>query len=334
MYAEEDGGEIYDDPVDDPVDYGTQSEVATYEKRWRQKLRRHAKSVPGPDKDHAFSLSNLVPRPNPSLWQYAPHVPFGELKSDEAENRLSVCRPISGLQEAACVGGVPTYAQNTGDVNIRRRAPLQLASTMGFILNKNGANFMKEITPAEKRATHECIHWLRKHNPVLQLYGTAHERMVGAFKTFREALKHIIPEGHPRARIRLDKRESRAPREAELGSTLERERTGLVVVDQAGHPMNYNGISALSEAMAKQDVIVRVDVPGEGGKGWARAPGEIAVEEKPDLLTQRWKEDLVTGAQVVMEESWVAASDPDYDAKVFPKVHPHGTPACKHVEAL
>ena len=39
-------------------------------------------------------------------------------------------------------------------------------------------------------------------------------------------------------------------------------------------------------------------------------PGEIAVEEKPDLLTQRWKEDLVTGAQVVMGESWVAASDP------------------------
>ena len=61
--------------------------------------------------------------------------------------------------------------------------------------------------------------------------------------------------------------------------------------------------------------------------------GEITIAEKSESLTKQWKEDLVTGSQVVMEETWVAASDPDYDAKVFPKVHPHGTPACKHVEA-
>ena len=236
-----------------------------------------------------------------------------------------MCRPISVLQEAGFVGGVPTYAQNTGDVNIRRRAPLQLASTMGFILNERGADFMKELSPDEKPATHECIHWLRKNNPVLQLYGTVHERLVGAFKTFREALGSIIPEGHPRARIRLDKRESRTPRESELGSTLERERAGLVVVDPLGHPMNYDGINALSEAVAKQDVIIRADVPGHDGKGWARAAGEITIEEKLDLLTPQWKEDLVAGAQVMMEETWVAASDPDYDAKVFVTAHPHGT---------
>ena len=96
--------------------------------------------------------------------------------------------------------------------------------------------------------------------------------------------------------------------------------------------MNYDGINALSEAVAKQDVIIRADVPGPGGTGWTRAAGEITVQEQPDLLTPQWKEDLVTGAQVMMEETWVAASDPDYDAKVFVTAYPHGTFACRCVE--
>ena len=312
-------------PMDDPADDSIRDQAAAYQQRWRQKLRRHTKPVPGPDQDYAFSLSNLVPRPASDLWQDAPHVPFGELKSDESQARLSAVRPICGLQEAGFVGGRPTYAQNTGDVNARRRGPGQLASTMGFVVNKHGGKFM-HISAEETRAVHECINWLRTpgNNAVLRLFGTAHEKLVGAFGTLKEALRKIIPEGHHRARVRLDKRETTRPREVDLGSTLEKERTGLVVIDQAGLPMTYQGIEMLSAAVAKQDVIIGADVPCPTGKGWERAPGAMTLDENPDL-TEQWKEDLVTGANVVMEETFVPANDPHYDAKLWVPAHPYGT---------
>ena len=312
-------------PLNDPADNSMRATAAAYQKRWRQKLRRHERTVPGPGNDFAFTLSNLAPRPDTCLWQDAPHVPFDKLKSDEAQARLSACRPICGLQEAGFVGGVPTYAQNTGDVNARRRGALQLASTLGFVVNKNGGKFMN-MSSEETRAVHECISWVRTpgNNAVLRLFGTVHEKMVGAFGALREALRRIIPEGHHRARVRLDRRDTRTPREADLGSTLEKERTGLVVVDQTGQPMTYRGMDMLSAAVAKQDVIIGADVPGPDGKGWARAPGQLTLDEAPGL-TQQWREDLVTGANVVVEETFLPANDPHYDAKLWPRVHPYGT---------
>ena len=160
------------------------------------------------------------------------------------------------------------------------------------------------LTPDETEAVHECISWCRTpgNNPVLKLYGTVHEKLVGAFGTLRHALRSIIPEGHQRARIRLDKRESRTPREAELGSTLGQERVGLVVVDASGHPASYQGLETLTAAVAKQDVIISADVPGPGGKGWARASGSIPINQASELDAQ-WREDLVNGTQVLVEET-------------------------------
>ena len=34
---------------------------------------------------------------------------------------------------------------------------------------------------------------------------------------------------------------------------------------------------------------------------------------------------MATGAKYVMEETWVKAHDPHYDAKLFVAAHPHGT---------
>eukprot|EP00973_Karenia_brevis_P060284 8388911-Karenia_brevis.AAC.1 len=47
--------------------------------------------------------------------QDVPWVPFHKLQSAEAQARLSVVRPISGLQDAGLIGGVPTYAHNHGE---------------------------------------------------------------------------------------------------------------------------------------------------------------------------------------------------------------------------
>ena len=309
----------------DPVDHNMREKTRKYSAGWKKKLRHHSRQVPGPARDFAFGSDNLVPKPDPDMWQDAPHLPFDELKSTEAQNRLSACRPISGMREAGVVGGVPTYAHNTGEVNMRRRATMQVASTLGFVLNQRGGKFMG-ITPAETEAVHEIITWFRipGHNAVLRIYGTLHEKLQGALGKFKAVMQGIIPEGHPRARVRLDRRHSRKPREAELGSTLERERTGLVVIDHSGQPMNYQGLDTLTAAVATQDVIISADVPGPGGKGWQRSPGSVALEDLPEL-TQEWRENLVNGAQVLMEETYVPANDPHYDAKVWPCVHPYGT---------
>ena len=49
------------------------------------------------------------------LWQDCPYVSFSNLKSEEAQARLSVCQPISGLEEVTRVGGVERYAHQSGE---------------------------------------------------------------------------------------------------------------------------------------------------------------------------------------------------------------------------
>ena len=84
-----------------------------YTEKWAHLIAQHSRCVPGP-----FSADNLVPVPDNRLWQDCPYVPFDKLQSEEAQARLSVCRPISGLEASNVVGGVPTYAHNTGEVSL------------------------------------------------------------------------------------------------------------------------------------------------------------------------------------------------------------------------
>ena len=85
-------------------------------------------------------------------------MPFEDLLSDEAQWRLSVARPHGAFQESMYdVGGIPKYAHISGGVDFRRRSPFQLASTMGFVLNKNDGAFMKRWLSQEELVTvHEC----------------------------------------------------------------------------------------------------------------------------------------------------------------------------------
>ena len=86
--------------------------IEQYRERWARSLAQHSKPVEGD-----FSSGNLVPLPIHVLWADCPYVAFSELKSEEAQARLSVCKPISGLQESCRVGGVERYAHNAGDVS-------------------------------------------------------------------------------------------------------------------------------------------------------------------------------------------------------------------------
>ena len=107
-----------------PPDVPERPSVEEYQKRWDSLKAWHARCVPG-----EFCRDNLVPTPEPQLWQDCPYVPFEELKSSESQSRLSVCRPHSGLEEASCATGVPRYAHNTGGVIFRRWASSQVANT-------------------------------------------------------------------------------------------------------------------------------------------------------------------------------------------------------------
>eukprot|EP00973_Karenia_brevis_P075000 10421423-Karenia_brevis.AAC.1 len=59
----------------------------------------------------------------------------------DAQAKLSVCRPRANLEPASCIGGVANFAHLKGDIRFLRQAPLQLFSTMNFILNTQGRSF-------------------------------------------------------------------------------------------------------------------------------------------------------------------------------------------------
>ena len=69
--------------------------------------------------------------------------------------------------------------------------------------------------------------------------------------------------------------------------------------------------------------ILKVDVPRENGKGWKRTAVEIDAQDP--ALGAGWREQAASGAQYIIQETWVKANDPHFDAKVWPGLHPHGT---------
>lgn len=314
---EEDDVEVPDLPLHAPEKRPTLEE---YQERWNAGLAWHARAVPG-----EFSRDNLVPAAVPQLWQDCPHVPFGALKSVDAQSRLSVCRPHSSLEPANCADGTPRYAHCTGDVNYRRRAMLQLSSTMGFLLNKTSGRFM-HLTPAETDALHEVMTWLRVpgHNRILTFFSTIYESFQQACRTLVDRFQNVIPEGSVRARIRATRRESHDPKEGVLGDTMGEEGVAMVVVDSAGHPMKYDALKVFESVVATQSARIEVDVPGEGGRGWRRT-NSVVNTQQDEVLNDSWREDLAAGCRHIGEETWVPANDSHFDAKVFPCVHPHGT---------
>lgn len=199
-----------------------------YRAKWALEEAKYARSVPLP-----FSIDNLVPQPVPQLWQDCPHVPFAQLRSDDAQSRLAVVKPISGMEQASVNEGVPRYAHNSGDVCFRRRGPWQLAGTLGFLLNRRDGKFL-HLTPAEESAVHECLTWARDgNNRVLTFFGTVFETFVRACGLLMQ--KFVLPEGSLRARIRASKNANMV--DAELGTTLGTESCGMVVVDHSGFPL-------------------------------------------------------------------------------------------------
>ena len=138
---------------------------------------------------------------------------------------------------------------------------MQLASTLGFILNKRSGKFLG-LTPDEQAALHECLTWawdfLIHHawfpvmvsgrvyvcggggflrwlrcpgNNVHCFYGDELENFDSCCRRLMKRIKSIIPDGCPRARIRATSRVTRRLDDAgTLADTLGDEARGMVVV--------------------------------------------------------------------------------------------------------
>ena len=141
---------------------------------------------------------------------------------------------------------------------------MQLASTLGFILNKRSGKFLG-LTLEEQAAVHECLTWwplgalpkklgcvvesvvldgarvwgcafhrLRQpgHN-VHCFYGDELENFDSCCRRLMKRIKTIIPDGCPRARIRATSRVTRRLEDGgTLGDTLGDEARGMVVVGE------------------------------------------------------------------------------------------------------
>ena len=96
--------------------------------------------------------------------------------------------------------------------------------------------------------------------------------------------------------------------DGQLGDTLGEEAQGMVVVDFDGHPQKFDHMEIMSQFVAKDVNVLKVDVPREGGRGWKRTAAEIDTQD-PDL-GKSWSREISSGARHVLEETWVKASDP------------------------
>ena len=289
--------------------------VEEYQRKWDRLKAHHSRAVPG-----EFNNSNLVPECVPELWQNVPHVAFDKLKSNDAVSRLSRCRPIHGFTPAHCADNVVRYAHNTGEVNFRKRHPLQLASTLGFILNKRKGYF-PGLKEDERAALHECLTWLRQlgNNPVC-FYGDELEIFDAACKRLMARIKQFLPEGSNRARIRATSRVTKTLEDGTIDETLGDEAQGTVVLDYEGHPHKFDEVGIMAGVVAKEVNIIKIDAPRPEGRGWKRTYSEIDTQKD---LGEDWRRDMARGARYVLQESHVKANDPHYDAKCYPHMHPY-----------
>ena len=81
----------------------------------------------------------------------------------------------------------------------------------------------------------------------------------------------------------------------------------------------------MSDVVAKEVNILKVDVPRENGRGWKRTAAEINARDRD--LGEGWRDNMASGAKYVIQETWVKANDPHFDAKVCecqPRQNRHG----------
>ena len=84
----------------------------------------------------------------------------------------------------------------------------------------------------------------------------------------------------------------------------------MVVVDFDGHPQKFDQLQIMSDVVAKDINVFKVDCPREGTRrGWKRTHSEIDTQE----LGDKWRDEMAAGSKYIIEETWVKANEPHYD---------------------
>ena len=135
-----------------------------------------------------------------------------------------------------------------------------------------------------------------------------------------DKIKTVLPEGSTKCRIRLTKRETHTPHVSTLHETLGEESQGMVFLDPTGIPIKYDQLEIFKEAIGTASCRISVDASHQNA--W-QITG-LVIDTKKDLGDD-WKRDISKGADHILQNSYVTASDPHLDAKLWPHIHPYGT---------
>ena len=117
--------------------------------RATKKNRKHGKSL---------GVHNLVPVPDPRLWQGTPEAPFRQLQSEPARAALACCNLNSSMVEGQDERGRASHACSVGDTAIWRRQPHQLQSTLAFMLCRDEGRLYR-VPVAEFDDVRKCQLW-------------------------------------------------------------------------------------------------------------------------------------------------------------------------------
>ncbi len=64
----------------------------------------------------------------------------------------------------------------------------------------------------------------------------------------------------------------------------------------------------MSDIVAKEINVLKIDVPHDSGRGWKRTFTEIDTQDAE--LGREWDRQMSEGCKYVLEETWVKANDP------------------------
>ena len=104
-----------------------------------------------------MSVTNLVPRQDPTRWQTTLEAPFQALRSEEALAALACCNLDSSMVDSQDTQRVrPAYACSVGDTAIWRREPLQFHMTLAFMLAKDEGRLFS-VKAADFEDVRKCL---------------------------------------------------------------------------------------------------------------------------------------------------------------------------------
>ena len=143
--------------------------------------------------------------------QTTPEAPFQSLRSEEARAALACCNLDSSMQDCHDQRGRPAYACSVGDTAIWRRQPLQLQTTLAFMLAKDEGRLFR-VKAADFADVRECLLWSRQNNPHVRLLMTNLERL----GDLDAKIQTLIPLGRKDTPVRI----VRSPRAAAAGTRI------------------------------------------------------------------------------------------------------------------